>query len=77
MCIFFKIPDRLIYALIDPMIKPLLPHGQAGSLHGKSAADHVPLKIPDIGDIFETKEKFGSEVLNLTALSAYQATLIN
>ena len=67
LCVPYKILERLIYALVKPLIDPLLPKQQAGFRRGKSTADQVVLLTQNIEDSFEAKKKAGAVFVNLTA----------
>jgi len=43
LCVPFKILERPIYACVETIIDPLLPHEQAGFRHGRSDIDQVTL----------------------------------
>jgi len=67
LCIPFKILKRFIYARVETIIDPLLPHEQAGFRHGRSAIDQVTLLTQDIEDSFSAKKKAGAVFVDLTA----------
>jgi len=67
LCVPFKILERLIYARVETIIDPLLPHEQAGFRHGRSAVDQVTLLTQDIEDSFSAKKKAGAVFVDLTA----------
>jgi len=67
LCVSFKILERLIYARIETIIYPLLPHVQAGFRHGRSTVDQVTLLTQDIEDSFSAKTKAGAVFVDLTA----------
>ena len=66
LCIPFKILERLIYARVEPVIDPLLPHEQAGFRLGRSTVDQVTLFTQEIDDSFSAKKKAGTVFVNLT-----------
>ena len=67
LCVPYKIPKRVIYAHVEPLIDPLLPKEQAGFQHGKSTVDQVVLLTQNIEPSFEAKKKAGAVFVNLTA----------
>jgi len=66
LCVPFKILERLIYARVETVIDPLLPHEQAGFRHGRSALDQVTLLTQYIEDSFSAKTKAGAVFVDLT-----------
>ena len=66
LCVPFKIFKRLIYARVETIIDPLLPHEQAGFRHERSAVDLVTLLTQDIEDSFSAKKKAGAVFVDLT-----------
>ena len=67
LCVPYKILERLSYALIEPLIDPLLPKEQAGFRRGKSTVDQVVLLTQNIEDTFEAKKMAGAVFIDLTA----------
>ena len=57
----------LIYALVEPLIDPLLPKEQAGFQCGKSTVDQVVLLTQNIDDSFKAKKKASAVFVDLTA----------
>ena len=51
-----KIIERFIYALVEPLIDPLLPKEQTGFCCGKSTVDQVVLPTQNIEDSFRGKK---------------------
>ena len=66
-CVPFKIMETLIYALIEPIVDPLLPQEQAGFRHGRSTTDQVTLLTQGIENSFSVKKKAGAVFVDLTA----------
>ena len=52
LCVPYKILERLIYALVERLIDPLLPKEQAGFRRGKSTVDQVVLLTQNIENSF-------------------------
>jgi len=67
LCIPFKLQERIIYARIEPIIDPQLPHKQAGFRRGRSTIDQLTLLMQDIKNSFEAQEKSGAVLVDLTA----------
>ena len=68
LCVPYKIPERLIYARVEPLIDPLLPkelHKEFRS--GKLTVYQVVLLTQNIKNSFEAKKKTGAVFVNLTA----------
>ena len=66
-CLPYKILERLIYALVEPLIDSLLPKEQVGFRRGKSTVDQVVLLTQNIEDSFGAKKKAGAVFVDLTA----------
>ena len=66
-CVIYKILERLIYALVEPLIDLLIPKEQAGFRRGKSNADQIVLLTQNTENSFEAKKKAGAISFNLTA----------
>ena len=67
LCVPYKILGRLIYALVEPLVDPLLPKEQARFQHGKSTIDQVVLLTQNIEDSFKAKKKAVAVFFDLTA----------
>jgi len=67
LCVPFKILERLTYALVHPIIDPLLPREQVSFWHGMSTVVQVTLLMQDIEDSSSAKKKAGAVFVDLTA----------
>ena len=65
--VLFKIPERLSYVRVEPIIDPLLPQEQAGCRHGRLTLYQVTLLTQEIEDIFSARKKAGAVFVDLTA----------
>jgi len=66
MCVSLKILEKLIHALVEPIIDPLLPQEQVGLRHGRKAVNQVFSLMQDIENIF-LSQKAGVVFVDLTA----------
>ena len=62
----YKILERLIYARVKPIVKPLLSKEQAGFCRGTSTVDQVVLLTQNIEGSFKAKKKASAVFVDLT-----------
>ena len=67
LCAQYKIPERLIHSLVEPIIDPLLPPEQTGFQRGRSTLEQVIRISQNIENCFEDKKKAGGVFIDLTA----------
>ena len=67
LCVPYKILERLIHAVVEPIVDPLFPREQAGFRRGRSTVDQTVLLTQNIENSFEAKKKAGAVFVDLIA----------